>query len=156
MTNIEILKRLYRDYTKKHLNKIILAMIFSILVAGSTSAIAWLLDPAIDKIFINKDESLILIIPMLIILPVNCEDFFITFLSALRVGSQISFGLCSTQPFFGKYCLNSNCDINFVLPFVSNKITLVDVVPWSIATRNFFTILIYAKVFFSFLYPGSN
>ena len=68
MSNIEILKRLYKDYTKKYLNKIFLAVLFSVLVAGSTSATAWLLDPAIDKIFINKDQSLLLVIPILIIL----------------------------------------------------------------------------------------
>ena len=67
MTNLQIFKRLYRDYTKKYLNKIFLAVFFSILVAGSTSATAWLLDPAIDKIFLNKDQSLLLIIPLLII-----------------------------------------------------------------------------------------
>ena len=54
MTNIQILKRLYIDYTKKYLNKIFLAVFFSILVAASTSATAWLLDPAIEKIFINN------------------------------------------------------------------------------------------------------
>ena len=68
MTNSEIIKRLYSDYTKKHLNNIIFAVVFSILVAGSTSATAWLLDPAIEKIFIEKDQSLILVIPILIIL----------------------------------------------------------------------------------------
>ena len=68
MTNIEILKRLYRDYTKKYLNKIFLAVFFSILVAGSTSATAWLLDPAIEKIFLNKDQTLIYIIPLLIVI----------------------------------------------------------------------------------------
>ena len=68
MTNLETLKRLYRDYTKKYLNKIFLAVFFSILVAGSTSATAWLLDPAIEKIFINRDQSLLIIIPLFIIL----------------------------------------------------------------------------------------
>ena len=67
MTNIEIFKRLYKDYTKKYLHKIFFAVFFSILVAGSTSATAWLLDPAIEKIFINKDQTLILIIPFFII-----------------------------------------------------------------------------------------
>ena len=47
MKKIEILKRLYKDYTKKYLNKIFLAFIFSITLAGSTSAVAYLLDPAI-------------------------------------------------------------------------------------------------------------
>ena len=68
MTNIEILKRLYFNYTKKYLNKIFIALIFSVILAGSTSSIAYLLDPAIEKIFINKDKSLILIIPLFIII----------------------------------------------------------------------------------------
>ncbi len=62
-----IILRLYNDYIKKFIFKIILAGIFSILVAGSTSATAWLLDPAIEKIFIEKDNTLIFIIPLAII-----------------------------------------------------------------------------------------
>ena len=46
------LKRLFNEYTKKYLKQIIIAVFFSLLVAGSTSSIAWLLDPAIEKIFI--------------------------------------------------------------------------------------------------------
>ena len=68
MNNFETLKTLYNDYTKKFLIKILISIFFSILVAGSTSAIAWLLDPAIEKIFIEKDQSLILIIPIAIII----------------------------------------------------------------------------------------
>ena len=68
MTNFEILKRLYRDYTKKFLPKIFIAFLFSLVLAGSTSSIAYLLDPAIEKIFINKDQTLIFIIPFLIII----------------------------------------------------------------------------------------
>ena len=68
MGKIEILKRLYKDYTKKYLSKIFLALLFSLVLAGSTSSIAYLLDPAIEKIFINKDQSLILIIPFFIVI----------------------------------------------------------------------------------------
>ena len=60
----KIYKRLYTDYSKKYLDKIFLSGFFSIVVAGSTSAIAWLLDPAIKKLFIDKDQSLIIIIPL--------------------------------------------------------------------------------------------
>ena len=58
MNKIKIFKRLYKDYTKKYLDKIILSTFFSILLAGSTSAIAWLLDPAVKKIFIEQDNGL--------------------------------------------------------------------------------------------------
>ena len=68
MTNLQIIKRLFKTYTKNYVNKILISVFFSLLVALSTSSIAWLLDPAIEKIFIEKNQSLILIIPGLIIL----------------------------------------------------------------------------------------
>ena len=65
---VPILKRLFKDYTKKYLKKIIFAFILSIFVAGSTSSIAWLLDPAIKKLFIEKDTTLIFLIPLAIVI----------------------------------------------------------------------------------------
>jgi len=62
------LKRLYQEYTKKFIKKIFIAIFFSLLVATSTSSIAWLLDPAIEKIFIQRDQTLLMIIPILIII----------------------------------------------------------------------------------------
>ena len=63
-----ILRRLYREYVKKHLKKILIALVLSIIVAGSTSGIAWLLDPAVKKIFIDQDKTFAWSIPLLIIL----------------------------------------------------------------------------------------
>ena len=68
MNKIEITKRLYATYTKKYLKNIFIAFFFSILLAGSTSSVAYLLDPAIKKLFIEQDQSLILIIPFAIVL----------------------------------------------------------------------------------------
>ena len=68
MTNIEILRRLFKDYTKNYLNKIFLSVFFTVLLAGSTSAVAYLLDPAIEKLLINQDQKLIYIIPGFIVL----------------------------------------------------------------------------------------
>ncbi len=68
MNNIDILKRLYNDYTKKFLNKIILSVFFTLLLAGSTSAVAYLLDPAIKHLFLERNQSLVFIIPGLIII----------------------------------------------------------------------------------------
>ena len=72
------LKRLFNEYTKKFIKKIAIAVFFSLLVAASTSSIAWLLDPAIDKIFIQKDQSLLIIIPFLIVIALfkKLYDFF--------------------------------------------------------------------------------
>ena len=81
MYKTEIYKRLYYDYTKKHLNKILLSVFFSIVVAGSTSSIAWLLDPAIKKLFIEKDQSLIIFIPFKETLHLNALNFTPLFLA---------------------------------------------------------------------------
>ncbi len=68
MSSKEILKRLYKSYTKKYLRNIILAAFFSVTLAASTSSVAYLLDPAINELFINKSETLIYVIPLLIVL----------------------------------------------------------------------------------------
>ena len=65
---IIIVKRLYREYIKKYIGKIFIAIFLSVLVAGSTSAIAWLLDPAVKKIFIEQDKTFAIFIPILVIL----------------------------------------------------------------------------------------
>ena len=67
MTNIQILKRLFSEYTKKYIFHIFLAFIFTIILAASTSSIAWLLDPAVEKLFIQKNQSLMILIPLAII-----------------------------------------------------------------------------------------
>tara|TARA_B100000963_G_C22629021_1_gene673917 strand:+ start:294 stop:2033 length:1740 start_codon:yes stop_codon:yes gene_type:complete len=68
MNNKQILQRLYKSYTKKYLKKILLAAFFSLTLAASTSSVAYLLDPAINELFINKSETLLYIIPCLIVL----------------------------------------------------------------------------------------
>ena len=60
-SDIEILKRLYKDYTKKYL-KNILTSVFTLILAASTSTVAYLLDPAIKELFINQNKNLIYII----------------------------------------------------------------------------------------------
>jgi subfamily B ATP-binding cassette protein MsbA len=91
MTNNLIFKILSRDYTKKFINKILLYGLFAIFVAGSTSAIAWLLDPAIKKIFIDKDQTLILAIPIMIILSFSTKGVSLYFAKAIMisVGEEI-------------------------------------------------------------------
>ena len=86
MNKIDIIKRLFFNYTKKHINKIILSVFFALLVAGSTSAIAYLLDPAIKKIFIEKDQALIIIIPIFIIVAFAVKGFSLYVAKALMIG----------------------------------------------------------------------
>ena len=86
MKKTEIYKRLYKDYSKKYLDKILISAFFSILVAGSTSAIAWLLDPAIKKLFIDKDQSLIFLIPLMIIAAFTTKGLSLYFAKATMIG----------------------------------------------------------------------
>ena len=87
-----ILKRLYREYVRAHLKKIFISLILSIIVAGSTSGIAWLLDPAVKKIFIEKNTTLSWVIPILIIVAFAGKGISLYFarLLIIRVGEEVS------------------------------------------------------------------
>ncbi len=95
MKKKETFKRLYKDYTRKYLNKIILSAFFSILVAGSTSSIAWLLDPAIKKIFIDKDQTLIFVIPLFIVFAfaVKGISLYVAKVLMINVGEEVKMKL---------------------------------------------------------------
>ena len=86
MTDVKILKRLFNDYTKKYIPKIFLALIFSLILAASTSSIAWLLDPAVEKLFIQKNQSLMLIIPLGIIFAFSAKGFSLYLAKSIMIG----------------------------------------------------------------------
>ena len=86
MKKIDILKRLYFDYTRSHLKQIFLSLFFSLFVAGSTSAIAYLLDPAIKKIFIEKDKTLMVIIPLFIMVAFTIKGLSLYIAKVLMIG----------------------------------------------------------------------
>ena len=91
MTNLEILLDLYKRYTKRHLTKIFLSIFFSILVAGSTAMIAYLLDPAIEKIFIEKNQKLMLIIPFIILITfaIKGTSLYLARTLLIQVGGEV-------------------------------------------------------------------
>ena len=84
-SGLTILKRLYKDYTKNYVNKIFYSFVLSILVAGSTSLIAYLLDPAIKKIFIEKDQTLIYLIPIVIIVAFAAKGTSLYFARSIMI-----------------------------------------------------------------------
>ncbi len=87
-----ILLRLYKEYVKKHLSRILIALFLSILVAGSTSGIAWLLDPAVKKIFIEQDRTLAWLIPILIIVAFTTKglSLYLARMNIIRVGQEVA------------------------------------------------------------------
>ena len=72
-----ILKRLYKEYVKKHLKRILIALVLSLIVAASTSGIAWLLDPAVKKIFIEEDRAYAWSIPVLIVIAFSSKGLLV-------------------------------------------------------------------------------
>tara|TARA_B100000787_G_scaffold170276_1_gene165560 strand:+ start:834 stop:2576 length:1743 start_codon:yes stop_codon:yes gene_type:complete len=86
-----ILIRLYKDYTKRYLNKILLSGFFAILLAGSTSSVAYLLDPAIKKLFIDKNQTLLFVIPILIVFAfmIKGTSLFFAKVIMIRVSAEV-------------------------------------------------------------------
>jgi len=138
MKNSIIYKRLYKDYSKKYLDKIILSAFFSILVAGSTSAIAWLLDPAIKKLFIEKDQSLVIFIPLMIIIAFTTKGLSLYYAKATMIGvgeaikKKLQFDMVNTlvgadtqiidKKHSGKFISNLTYDVTHITNLLSNAI----------------------------------
>ncbi len=141
MNKTIILKRLYKDYSKKYLNKIILSVFFSVLVAGSTSSIAWLLDPAIEKIFIDKDQSLTILIPLLIIIAFTTKGLSLYFAKSTMIGvgedikKRLQFDMtkslikADTQMIdtkhSGKFISNLTYDVNHITNLLSHALLVL-------------------------------
>ncbi len=137
-SKVEIIKRLYKDYTNKHLKKIIIAIFFSILVAVSTSAIAYLLDPAIKKIFIEQDQKLIYIIPIVIVVAFFTKgmSLYLARVMMIRVSQELKAdvqkdmmkSLIATDTKFingihtGKFISNLTLDVSLLINLISTAL----------------------------------
>ena len=135
MKKSKIFKRLYLEYTNRYIGKILLAALFSIIVAGSTSATAWLLDPAIEKIFINKDQTLIILIPLAIIIAFSSKGISLYFakLIMINVSEEVKKNLKTDMlksliksdteiiesKHSGKYISNLNFDVDQITRMLS-------------------------------------
>ena len=135
MQTNQTLKRLYQDYTSNHITSIIAAAFLSVIVAASTSAIAWLLDPAIEKIFLDKDRLLIFLIPLAIIIAFTAKgiSLYLAKILMIKVGEEIkkdmqvnmlgSFIDADTQlidsKHTGKYISNLNFDVMQITKMLS-------------------------------------
>ena len=138
MNKIQILKRLYNSYTKKYLKNIFISVFFSLLLAASTSSVAYLLDPAIKNLFIEKNQSLIIVIPSLIVLAfaVKGASLYITKVIMIGVAEELKKDIqndifeslikADTQivddKHSGKFIANLTNDVNMITNLVSTVI----------------------------------
>ncbi len=86
MKDAYILKRLYKEYTKKYLKNILVSVFFTVTLAASTSSVAYLLDPAIENLFIEKNQSLVLIIPGFIVLAFTIKGLSLYLAKIIMIG----------------------------------------------------------------------
>ena len=107
---ISILKRLYKEYVKKHYKRLLVSIFLSIIVAGTTGAIAWLLDPAVKKIFIDKDKTFAWFIPLCIILTFTMKglSLYLARMNIIKVGARIGGEL---QKKIANYIINADIKI---------------------------------------------
>ena len=102
-----ILKRLYNDHINRYLNRIFLSLILSLVVSLSTSSIAWLLDPAVKKIFIENNQTYAWVIPLAIIIAFSSKGIclYLARILLIKTGQEISGEL---QTKVAKYILNTD------------------------------------------------
>jgi len=85
-SDFQYLKRLYKNYTKKYLKKILLSVFFTVILAASTSSVAYLLDPAIKELFVHQNKKFIYFIPLLIILAFSLKGVSLYFAKVIMIG----------------------------------------------------------------------
>ena len=86
-SDFEYLKRLYRDYTKRYIKKVLLSVFFTFILAMSTSSVAYLLDPAIKELFIKQNnKSMMYFIPLLIILAFSFKGISLYLAKVIMIG----------------------------------------------------------------------
>ncbi len=102
-----ILKRLYQDHINRYLNRIFLSLFLSLIVSLSTSAIAWLLDPAVKKIFIENDQTYAWAIPLAIVIAFSSKGIclYLARILLIKTGQEIS-GEFQTK--VARYILNTD------------------------------------------------
>ena len=133
-----ILKRLYKEHVNRYLNRIFLSLFLSLIVSGSTSAIAWLLDPAVKKIFIENNQTYAWVIPLAIIFAFSAKGIclYLARIQLIKTGQEISGELqhkvahyilntdiaSIEQKHSGKFISNINFDAGQVNSLVSTGI----------------------------------
>ena len=138
MSSIKILIRLYNSYTKKYLKNILISVFFTILLAGSTSSVAYLLDPAIKELFINQNKEFLYLIPGLIVLAFSVKGLSLYLAKVIMINvseevrKDIQIDMFSSlinadtklvdQKHSGKFVTNLTNDVGMITNLVSTVI----------------------------------
>jgi subfamily B ATP-binding cassette protein MsbA len=138
MDNKDLAIRIFQTEIKKYYNLIIICFIFMIISAATTAASAWLLDPAIKMIFVNKDREMLYLIPLAIVIVLTLKGistFFVKIISikiGLNITENIQIKMSEkilnldiahiSEKHSGKFISNFVIDIHFLLSTISNTV----------------------------------
>jgi subfamily B ATP-binding cassette protein MsbA len=136
MNNTDLAIRIFQTEIKKYYNLIIICFIFMFITAATTAASAWLLDPAIKMIFINKDRNMLYLIPLAIIIVLTLKGistFFVKIIStkiSLNIAENIQVKMSEkilnwdisniSEKHSGKFISSFIVDIHVLLSTINN------------------------------------
>lgn len=133
MNKIDLLKRIFRTQIRKYFKQIVIIFLFIILSAMATTAVAWLLDPAIKKIFIEKDKVMLYVIPIAIIcaFAIKSLSVFVVRIKTIKIAYSV---IKNIQILLGEKILQSDTSFltskhsgKFISNFTNDTLTLSNV-----------------------------
>jgi len=149
MEKINLIKRIFKTQVKQYLSQILIIFLFIVISALATASVAWLLDPAIKKIFIEKNKTLLLVIPGLIILAFIIKSISIYIIRIKTI--KISFNVTKNiQSLMARKILTSDTEFitskhsgKFISNFTNDTQTLLNVINGIAITsvKEFFTLI---------------
>ena len=91
MNSYALVKRIFKTQVFRYLSQFLVIFLFIIISALSTAGVAWLLDPAIKKIFIEKNKVLLFLIPAAIIFAFMLKSLstYIIRIKSIRISFNI-------------------------------------------------------------------
>jgi len=118
MDKKQLLIRIYKTQIKKYIPDLLVVIFFMMITGASTAAVAWLLDPAIKKIFLEKDKTMLLLIPAGIIIAFFAKSvsLYITRIKSIQISYKIKE---SIQKSLAEKILSS--DTSFLIDHHSGK-----------------------------------
>jgi subfamily B ATP-binding cassette protein MsbA len=136
MNNKDLAVRIFKTEVKRYYKLIFICFIFMITSALATAASAWLLDPAIKMLFVNKDKQMLYLIPLGIILILTLKGistFFVKIISikiSLNIAENIQVSMAKkilnlditsiSEKHSGRFISNFVVDIHIFLSTISN------------------------------------
>ena len=149
MEKINLIKRIFKTQVKQYLSQILIIFLFIVVSALATASVAWLLDPAIKKIFIEKNKTLLFVIPGLIILAfiVKSISIYIIRIKTIKISFNVTKNI---QSLMARKILTSDTEFitskhsgKFISNFTNDTQTLLNVINGIAITsvKEFFTLI---------------